>query len=88
MVAALAEQQEQFHQRLLELTPTDSEELQAAWHVATAAHLDALEADNHAAGEPLVEAFYLLVTCKDERQQVDLLKRFKTEGLECKALLS
>ena len=87
-LAALAEQQDQLHQRLLELTPTDSEELQAAWHAAAAAHLDALETGDHATGEPLVEAFYVLVTCKDERQQVELLARFQAEGLECKALLS
>jgi hypothetical protein len=30
----------------------------------------------------------VLVTCRDERQQVELLERFQAEGLECKALLS
>ncbi len=38
--------------------------------------------------EPLAEAFYVLVTCRDERQQVELLGRFQGEGLECKALVS
>ena len=28
----------------------------------------------------------MLVTCRDERQPVELLERFKDEGLECKAL--
>jgi hypothetical protein len=37
-LAALAETQEQIHQRLLEITPTDSEELKAAWR-ATAEKL-------------------------------------------------
>jgi hypothetical protein len=28
------------------------------------------------------------VTCRDEKQQVELLERFRREGLECKPLLS
>ena len=36
-----------------------------------------------------LDAQYLvLVTCRDEAQQVELLQRFQREGLECKALLS
>jgi hypothetical protein len=34
------------------------------------------------------EQFLVLVTCRDEKHQVELLERFKGEGLECKALLS
>jgi hypothetical protein len=30
----------------------------------------------------------VLVTCRDERQQVELLQRFTDKGLECKALLA
>jgi hypothetical protein len=30
----------------------------------------------------------VLVTCRDERQQVELLGRLAGEGLECRALLS
>jgi hypothetical protein len=30
----------------------------------------------------------VLATCRDERQQVELLERFRRDGLECKALLS
>jgi hypothetical protein len=32
--------------------------------------------------------FLVLVTCWDERHQVELLGRFRDEGLGCKALLS
>jgi hypothetical protein len=39
-------------------------------------------------GEVLVEQWYVLVECRDERQQVELLARFQGEGLTCKALLS
>ena len=41
-LASLAETQEQLHRRLLELTPTISEELRAAWQAAADKHLAAL----------------------------------------------
>jgi hypothetical protein len=34
------------------------------------------------------EQYLVLVTCRDEKQQVELLARFQAEGLECRALLS
>ena len=34
------------------------------------------------------EQWLVLVTCRDEKQQVTLLERFQREGLECKALVS
>jgi hypothetical protein len=40
-LAALAEAQAQLHQRLLELTPTDSAALEAAWQAAAEACLKA-----------------------------------------------
>src|SRR5215472_15283660 len=40
-LAALAETQEQLHNRLLELTPTVSPELQTAWEAAAQASLEA-----------------------------------------------
>ena len=39
-------------------------------------------------GEALVEQWYVLVECRDEKQQVELLTRFKAEGLTCKAVLA
>ena len=35
----------------------------------------------------LSEQFLVLITCRDEKQQVELLGRFQGEGLECKALV-
>jgi hypothetical protein len=35
----------------------------------------------------LSEQFLVLITCRDEKQQVELLDRFHAEGLECKALV-
>ena len=69
----------------MELTPTDSEELRAAWQAAAEAVV-AEEPSRRIASIP--EQFLLLVTCRDERQQVELLERFKRDGLDCKALIS
>jgi hypothetical protein len=35
----------------------------------------------------LSEQFMVLITCRDEKHQVELLGRFQREGLECKALV-
>src|SRR5438132_12615162 len=43
-LAALAQMQEQIHQRLLEITPTDSEELKAAWQATAESCLAAVSA--------------------------------------------
>jgi hypothetical protein len=34
------------------------------------------------------EQYLVLVTCRDEKHQVEVLARLQAEGLECKALLS
>jgi len=33
------------------------------------------------------ERYLLLLTCRDEQHQVELLERFQGEGIPCKALL-
>jgi hypothetical protein len=35
-----------------------------------------------------VPQFFLILTCRDEAHQVELLRRFQGEGLECRALLT
>jgi len=85
-LAALAEQQEQLHDRLRELTPTETPELQALWQSAAEAAVAEEKADRGLAG--IAEQWLVLITCRDEQHQVDLLRRFKEEGLPCKALLS
>jgi hypothetical protein len=84
-LAALAETQEQIHKRLLELTPTADPELEAAWRSAAEATL-VNPNDKEVPMGP--EQFLVLVTCRCEAQQVELLQRFREEGLDCKALLS
>jgi hypothetical protein len=88
-LAALAQTQEQLHRRLQELTPVDSADLHAAWEasVQTAlARRSSVHFPREAAMGPA--QFLVLVTCRDEQQQVELLGRFQAEGLECKALIS
>ena len=87
-LAALAETQHQLHDRLLELTPTVSPELRAAWETAARAVVET-PYEPSKEGVPMgAEQWLVLVTCRDEGQQVELLKRFQGEGLECRALLS
>jgi hypothetical protein len=85
-LAALAETQSQLHKRLLEVTPAESPELEAAWRAAADAALK-----DHAQPEREVlvkEQYLILITCRDEKQQVELLARFDADGLAYKALLS
>jgi len=86
-LAALAETQTQLHARLLELTPSVSPDLQAAWQAAAAAALAAPSSPSPGL-DPGSAQFLILVTCRDEVHQVELLQRFTGEGLECRALLS
>jgi hypothetical protein len=87
-LAALAETQSQLHDRLLELTPPISPDLQAAWEATTNPMLAALTSHPPPDARPIPEQFLILVTSRDEKHQVELLERFHREGLECKALIS
>ncbi len=87
-LAALAQTQEQLRDRLLELAPTDSEELRAAWEEAARKSLEVATPAERPGLADIPAQYLVLVTCRDERQQVELLERFQAEGLECKALLS
>src|SRR2546427_329782 len=68
LLAALAENQSQLHERLLELTPTVSPDLRAAWEAAAAGVLSpALEwTRREVTLGP--RQFLVLVTCKDEKE--------------------
>jgi len=86
-LAALAEQQEQLRQRLLELAPPVPPELEEAWHAAAQACLEPPKGKRWG-GEALAEQWYVLVECRDEKQQMELLSRFQAERLTCKAVLA
>jgi hypothetical protein len=85
-LAALALTQTELHDRLRALTPEASSELQVVWDATAALAAPAAPAPPGPRDVP--EQFLILVTCRDERRQVELLERFRREGLECKALLA
>jgi hypothetical protein len=88
-LALLAQMQEQLHRRVQELTPTAAEELRAAWEESTRVAKErriAAAMPKDAGDYP--EQFLVMVTCRDERHQVELLGRFQQDGLSCKALIS
>ena len=87
-LAALAGVQEPLRDRLLALAPPVPPELEAAWQAAARAALVEEPDRPRRGGDELPEQFYVLITCRDEKQQVALLERFLGEGLACKAVLS
>ncbi len=90
-LAELAEHKEQIHKRLMELTPPPSDDLAALWQQARQTIDAALEREPTKQGAPQLgwdSEYLVLVKCGDERQQIELLKRFLGEGLDCKAISS
>jgi hypothetical protein len=87
-LAALAQTQEQIHQRLLDLTPVECPELAAAWQAAADGCLATAGPPTRPAVMPGAEQYLILVTCRDEQHQVEWLGRLAGLGLECRALLS
>jgi hypothetical protein len=86
-LAALAQTNTEAHARLRELTPSRSAAVNALWD-ASARNQAKVEAALDKAARPPPEQFLILVECRDEEHQVELLQEFQTEGLECRALLS
>jgi hypothetical protein len=85
-LAALAETQHQLHDRLLPLTPAVPDQLAAAWQ-ASAEPAQALAAPvKEATGLP--DQYLILITCRIESNQTELLGRLHGELVECQALLS
>ena len=66
----------------MELAPADAEDLRAVWQAAAEGALE--ERPRKSFGD-IPEQFLLLVTCRDEKQQVE---RFHDEGIQVKALIS
>lgn len=87
-LATLAQTQAEIHERLLELTPAESSELAAAWQ-RTGDTGERGQTDWESNGVRLGdEQFMILIKCRNEPHQVELLTRLGKEGLECKALIS
>jgi hypothetical protein len=68
--------------------PVTSPDLELAWQAAADAILQTPHRDPARARQTIPEQYLILVTCRDEKEQVELLGRFKREGVECKALLT
>ena len=87
-LAELAVNQEQLQTRLMELTPAVSPELRQMWEAAASRALGTPPGPPaRDRGNSFAHQFYVLITCRDEQHQVELLQRFQTEGLECQAKL-
>ena len=87
-LAALAQTQEQLHDRLLELTPAISPDLQAVWEASAETVLATSDTREREGIAAIPEQFLILIPCHDERHQIELLRRFRAEGMECRALIS
>ncbi|HLJ96805.1 MAG TPA: hypothetical protein VKU02_26765 [Gemmataceae bacterium] len=86
-LAALAQTNTETHARLRELTPSGSAAIRALWD-ATARNRAQSESTLAKATQPAREQFLILIECRDEEHQVELLQQFQSDGLSCKALLS
>lgn len=84
-LAALAETDAAVVRQLTEITRADAQILNDLWR-----RLAEQEAPPPVGEEvkPPPEQFLILVECKDEQQQIELLNQFQSAGLTCKALLS
>jgi hypothetical protein len=86
-LAALAETQQQLRDRLQEIVPEVPEALRLAWEAAARSAVDSPPAERPPVPS-LPGQFAVLIPCRDEAHQVELLARLRGDGLECKALLS
>jgi hypothetical protein len=74
--------------RLMELMPVVSPDLRALWEATAAGAVSvAAEPSGRERGGFFAHQFYVLITCRDEQHQVELLQRFQAEGLDCQAKL-
>lgn len=84
----LGQMQEQLYDRLREVTPAADEALKQMWEAAAMQSVEELEQWRKPIAQAIPAQYLVLVMCKDEEQQMELIARFASEGLEVKALLS
>lgn len=85
-LAALAETDKEVVAQLQEITRADSPILNDFWSKLAGA--EAAAQKELAEAEPPPEQFMILVECRDEEHQVELLGKFDEAGLKCRALIS
>ena len=71
--------------KLAEITKADSQVLNDLWQSLQEAEKRVQKELEESAAPP--GQFLVLVTCRDEDEQVELLRRFTAEGLMCRALI-
>ena len=86
-VAGLATANAEAVTALRKLTTTDTPALAALWDSLADAVAATETTLREATAEP-VEQYLVLITCRDEAHQIELLERFQAEGLSSKALMS
>jgi hypothetical protein len=84
-LAALAKTDAEALAKLAAITAADSQVLNDFWKSLASEDVPKGNADEDPAELP--GQFLVLIECRDEAQQVELLRRFAGEGLTCKALL-
>ena len=85
-LAALAEADTGTVARLNEVTRADSQTLAELWHALELNEAE-VKAALEAAGRAPAEQFLILVECRDESHQVELLDQFQRQGIPCRALV-
>jgi hypothetical protein len=86
-LAALAEIDARAAAELARVVATDSEALENLWQSLAANDRQAQEALGKDDEPPAAEQFLILITCRSEQQQTELLALLQQQGLNCKALL-
>lgn len=91
-LAQLADYDARTLDELRKLTVSDSAILNDLWQSISrsdaATEKSLADARAAADAEELPEQYLILVECDDEQHQVELLERFRQDGLKCKTLLS
>jgi hypothetical protein len=82
-LAALAVQQEQLQTRLLEMTPAANPELKKMWEQAAIGVLEPPPRPFGREVEPEPLRYFVLIPCRGELHQRELLERFRQEGIDC-----
>jgi ParB-like chromosome segregation protein Spo0J len=89
-LANLAGYDQQVLDDLRRITHTDAVVLQDLWDAVARGEAAVREQLRSARDreEPLPEQYLVLIECRDEQHQVELLERFQQEGLTCQAKIS
>jgi hypothetical protein len=83
-LAQLAVNQEQLQMRLMDMTPTPSAELRDLWQRTAEGTLAAIpEPPRREVAYDGVMRYYVLIACRGDLHQRELLQRFHAEGLDC-----